>query len=154
MGVEVPGFSMTVDRKRRLKPAKRSVDRLKEKVKDIFRRGRGRSVAHTIAALNPILRGWANYYRICEVTRIFEDVDAWIRRKLRDILWRQWKRPKCRRRNLMKYGLDAESARVSSGNGRGPWWNAGSKHMNIAFTKESFAKLGLISLSNVVTTFD
>jgi Group II intron, maturase-specific domain. len=80
---------MTVDRKRRLKPAQRSVDRLKDKLRELCRKGRGRSVTKTIAALNPILRGWSNYYRICEVVRMFEELDGWIRRKLRCILWRQ-----------------------------------------------------------------
>lgn len=142
---------MTVDRKRRLKPAKRSVDRMKDKLRDLFRKGRGRSVAKTIAELNPILRGWANYYRICEVPRVFKELDGWIRRRLRDILWRQWKRGPTRYRNLVRYGLDPETARISTGNGRGPWWNAGAAHMNRAIPSERFSRWGLISLLDIVT---
>ena len=142
---------MTVDRKRRLKPAKRSVDRLKEKLRELFRKGRGRSVAKTIAALDPILRGWANYYRICEVTRVFEELDGWIRRKLRCILWRQWKGGKTRYRYLIRYGIDPETARKSAGNGRGPWWNAGASHMSRAFPIERFQQWGLVSLLSIVS---
>ena len=144
------GFSMTADRKRRLKPAKRSTDRIKEKLRDLFRKGRGRSVANTIALLNPILRGWANYYRICEVVRIFEELDGWVRRKLRGILWRQWKRGKTRYRRLIRYGLDPVTARKSAGNGRGPWWNAGARHMSFAIPNERLSHWGLVSLLSIV----
>jgi RNA-directed DNA polymerase len=143
---------MTVDRKRRLKPAKRSVDRMKDKLREILRTGRGRSVAKTIAVLNPVLRGWANYYRICDVTSVFDELDGWIRRRLRNILWRQWKRGCTRYRNLIRYGIAPESARESVGNGRGPWWNAGTANMNLAISKERFARWGLVSLLIIVQT--
>ncbi|MFD2196944.1 hypothetical protein ACFSM3_03700 [Halomonas beimenensis] len=50
-------------------------------------------------------------------------MDGWIRRRLRCVSWRQWKRPRARRRKLLALGLDAQRARKSAGNGRGPWWN-------------------------------
>ncbi|MFC4974825.1 group II intron maturase-specific domain-containing protein [Halomonas beimenensis] len=52
-----------------------------------------------------------------------EALDGWIRRRLRCVSWRQWKRPRARRRKLLALGLDAQRARKSAGNGRGPWWN-------------------------------
>ena len=149
--VKYLGFSMTVDRKRRLKPAKRSVDRLKEKIRELMRKGRGCSVAKTIAALNPILRGWANYFKICEVTKVFEELDGWIRRKVRAILWRQWKRGETRFRYLLRYGLDPETAKRSASNGRGPWWNAGAAHMNRAISVKRFQQWGLMSLLDIVS---
>ena len=75
-----------------------------------------------------------------------EGLDGWLRRKLRCILWRQWKRPYTRARNLMKRGLTEERAWKSATNGRGPWWNAGASHMNDAFRKSFFDQLGLVSL--------
>ena len=77
---------------------------------------------------------------------VFEELDEWIRRKLRCIKWRQWKRPYTRAKNLMKRGLDEARAWKSATNGRGPWWNAGATHMNAAFTKAYFDKMGLVSL--------
>jgi RNA-directed DNA polymerase len=62
----------------------------------------------------------------------FEQLDEWIRRKLRAVYWRQWKRPRTRYRELQRRGIDPERARLSAGNGRGPWWNAGASHMNQA----------------------
>ena len=80
-----------------------------------------------------MLRGWVDYFKLAEVKNVFEELDGWMRRKLRCILWRQWKRPYTRRQKLMKRGLDEERAWHSATNGHGPWWNAGASHMNEAF---------------------
>ncbi|WSH66574.1 hypothetical protein U8Q05_09040 [Rhizobium ruizarguesonis] len=71
---------------------------------------------------------------------------GWLRRRLRRILWRQWKRPASRFTRLMQRGLTAQRAHDSASNGRGPWWNAGASHMNDAFRKLFFDQLGLITL--------
>src|SRR5205807_135818 len=81
-----------------------SVGRLRDKLRATFRRGRGRALARTVADLTPILRGWANYFRLAQVKGTFEDLDGWIRRKLRCILWRQWKRPYTRVKPLKQRG--------------------------------------------------
>ena len=140
------GYSMTVGRQPRLKPAAASIDRLKNKLRELLRRGRGRSLSRVIEQLTPILRGWINYFGLADVKGIFQQLDAWLRRKLRCILWRQWKRPRTRAKNLMKRGLAEIRAWKSAYNGRGPWWNAGASHMNEAFPKTYFDRCGLISL--------
>ena len=99
-----------------------------------------------IATLNVKLRGWFEYFRLSEVRIVFESLDEWLRRKLRCVLWRQWKRPATRRRKLMQRGLDGDRAWKSASNGRGAWWNAGAPHMNDAFRKAEFTRLGLVSL--------
>ena len=147
------GYSMTSERKPRLKPAEKSVARLKANLKDAFRRGRGRSLAQTIATISPILRGWGQYFKLAGVKRIFEELDGWIRRRLRCLLWRQWKRPRIRYLNLIKRGLEAAFARKSTGNGRGPWWNAGTSQMKIAFPKKYFDSYGLVSLLGLALSF-
>jgi RNA-directed DNA polymerase len=103
-------------------------------------------MAHTIKDLVPILRGWITYFRLAQVKGTFEDLDGWLRRKMRCILWRQWKRPRTRATKLRQRGLEEARTRQSASNGRGPWWNAGASHMNDAFRKGYFDKLGLISL--------
>ncbi|MEA1677629.1 group II intron reverse transcriptase/maturase [Nitrospirillum sp. BR 11163] len=140
------GYSVTVHKQPRLKVAAKSVDRLRDKLRGLFRAGRGRSLAYTIETLAPILRGWTAYFRLAEVKGTFEDLDGWLRRKLRCILWRQWKRPRTRATNLMRRGLDEARAWASACNGRGPWWNAGASHMNDAYRKSFFDTLGLPSL--------
>jgi RNA-directed DNA polymerase len=140
------GFSVTAHRESRLRIAPASVQRLMQKVRDLMRTGRGRSVAHTIEDLNPLLRGWINYFRLTESKGVLEELDGWVRRRLRCLLWRQWKRPRTRASKLRALGLDAERARLSAGNGHGPWWNAAASHMNQALPASYFTRKGLVSL--------
>ena len=140
------GYTMTWHKQPRLKVAPESIRRLKAKVRTIFREGRGRSLSQVIKDLNQLLRGWMQYFRLAEVKGVFEELDGWLRRKLRCLLWRHWKRPRTRMKELMKRGLEKLRAWKSSVNGRGAWWNAGASHMNEAFPKSYFDRLGLISL--------
>ena len=140
------GYSLTFHKAPRLKVADESVKRLKSKVKERLRRGRGQSLSKTIAELTPLLRGWLNYFRLAQVKGVFEDLDKWLRHRLRCLLWRQWKRTYTRAKNLMRRGLERERAWLSATNGRGPWWNAGASHMNQAYPKRFFDDRGLVSL--------
>jgi group II intron reverse transcriptase/maturase len=141
-------YSMTWHRKPRLTVAKKAVSRLKANLKKIFRQGRGKRIQTTIKELVPKLRGWIIYFRHSEIKGVFDELDGWLRRKLRRILWKQWKRPYTRAKNLMRRGLSEATAWRSATNGRGPWWNAGASHMNKAIPKSYFDKLGLVSLMN------
>jgi RNA-directed DNA polymerase len=140
------GYSMTWHKQPRLKVAPESIRRLKAKVRTIFREGRGRSLPQVIKDLNQLLRGWISYFRLAEVKGVLEELDSWLRRKLRCLLWRHWKRSRTRMKELMKRGLEKLRAWKSSVNGRGAWWNAGASHMNEAFPRSYFDRLGLISL--------
>lgn len=147
------GYSMTWHKRPRLKVGYGPIKRLKAKVKALLRMGRGRSISHTIERLKPILRGWFNYFRLAEVKNIFEELDGWLRRKLRCIIWRHWRRPRTRAKNLIKRGLDEVTARLSAGNGRGAWWNAGAPHMNYAFPKRYFDNLGMYSFVDNLSAY-
>ena len=144
------GYSMTWHQRPKLRIAAVSLGKLTEKVKALLRGARGRNLETTIQTLNPVLRGWAAYFKLAETKRALEEQDGWIRHKLRCVLWRQWKRPYARARNLMQRGLTEERAWRSAANGRGPWWNASASHMNAAFPKSWFDRLGLVSLLDTV----
>jgi RNA-directed DNA polymerase len=141
---------MTWHQRPKLRIAALSLGKLTEKVKALLRGARGRSLAATIQTLNPVLRGWAAYFKLAETKRALEERDGWVRHKLRCILWRQWKRPETRMRNLMQRGLTKQRAWCSASNGRGPWWNASASHMHAAFPKSWFDTLGLVSLLDTV----
>jgi len=140
------GYSMTADKEPRLKVSPEAEKRLKSKLKEKLRRGRGRNIGRTIQDMRRLLIGWSNYFKLAEVKSTFEKLDQWTRRRLRCILWRQWKRSYTRAKKLMGRGLPEERAWKSATNGRGPWWNAGASHMNHAFPKSYFDRLGLVSL--------
>ena len=144
------GYSVTSNTYPRLKVDAASVQRMRLKLKEQFRQGRGRNTQRFVKELRPALIGWANYFSLAEVKGTFEELDGWIRRRLRCIIWRQWKRPSTRERNLKKQGLAEVQAWKSANNGRGPWWNSGARHMNEAFPKKYFDKLGLVSLLDQV----
>ena len=140
------GYGMTYHRTPKLKVGEKALDRIKAKIREISRKGRGRNLKRVIEEITPILRGWSNYFKLSEVKKPFEELDGWIRRKLRCILWRQWKRPFTRMKKLMQRGLSEARAWRSALNKRGPWWNSGASHMNQAFDTSYFTKLGLLSL--------
>jgi len=140
------GYSMTTHYKPKLKAAPQTVKRFKAKLREIFRRGRGRNIRRVIAEINAVTVGWVNYFRLALVRGIFEELDQWIRRKLRCILWRQWKKPRSRARKMISLGLEQVRAFTSAFNGRGPWWNAGASHMNACVTTGWLHKQGLVSL--------
>jgi RNA-directed DNA polymerase len=140
------GYTVTWHREAKLRVAPKSVRRLKDKLRQLLRAGRGRNLRRVIEELKPVIRGWVAYFRMVEVKASFEELDQWLRRKLRCILWRQWKRPKTRLKKLVERGIDKDRAAKSASNGHGPWWNAGASHMNEAVPTRVFRKLGLVSL--------
>ena len=140
------GYSLTWHKAPKLKIAPTSLQRLHDKIREVLKGASGRSLTKVIDELNPTLRGWMVYYKLTETKQALEELDGWIRRKLRCMLWRQWKRPYTRAKNLMKAGLAEERAFRSAFNQRGPWWNSGASHMNQAFPKSFFDRLGLVSL--------
>ena len=141
------GYSFSWHRKARMRVAKASIKRFKSNLKVLFRKGRGRNLQRFIQQdLNPVIRGWINYFRLSEFAGFAEQLDQWLRRHLRCILWRQWKRPWKRFQRLLKLGLSEERAARSAFNQRGPWFIAGASHMNQALPRRYFDQFGLICM--------
>jgi len=103
------GYSVTAHRQPKLRIATASVQRLRQRIPEQLRRGRGRSPAHTIEVLNPLQRGWLGYFQHAQ-GRAIETLDEW-RRRLRCLLWRQRKRPATRARKLRHLGLAEDRVR-------------------------------------------
>lgn len=141
------GFTFSRERKCNVRIAPKSIMKLRKNLKVLFRKGKGRNLKRFIKDdLNPAIRGWINYFRITDTKVFAEKLDEWIRRRLRLILWKQWKRPWTRYQKLLKCGINEERARQSAFNKRGPWFNSGASHMNQAFRKRFFECTGLESI--------
>ena len=140
------GYTVTVNKQPRLKPAPESVKRAKAKIRQIARRGRGRNIRRVIEDINLFTRGWFGYFRMSEVKQTFHVLDQWIRHRLRKILWLQWKTPRNRAKMLRRFGAWPEMVKQATSNGRGPWWNACASHMHAAITNERLFEWGLQSL--------
>jgi group II intron reverse transcriptase/maturase len=137
------GYSMTWHKK----------PKLTEKIRKTLREARGGNLKRAIERLNPILRGWVAYFRLTEVKGMLEELDGWIRHKLRALLWRHWKRTYPRAKHLMRAGLSKVRAWQSATNGHGPWWNGGASHMHAAYPKSWFDRMGLVSLLEMQQRF-
>lgn len=140
------GYTVTTQFSPRLKPAPEALKRAKDRIRQIMHRGRGRNIRKVIEEINRFTRGWVGYFRLATVKHAFDLLDQWIRRRLRKILWEQWKKPKTRYRKLVALGIEASRARKATATGRGAWWNAGASHMHAAVNNRLLAAWGLLNL--------
>jgi RNA-directed DNA polymerase len=141
------GFSFTVnlDPKRRLAPE--TVRRLRRRVRKLTRRTRGVSVEQMVADLNRYLRGWRGYFGYCETPSVLEDLDSWIRRRLRAVYWKQWKRGRRRYAALRALGATRDQAATSAGSSHGPWRMSRTPTLNLALPNAYWDSLGLVRLA-------
>ena len=144
------GYGMSWHQQPRLRVATMSLSRLRGRLRELLRGARSCKMANIIERVNPVLRGWASYFKLSQSKHPLEELDGWVRHKLRCAIWRQWKQPPTRVRSLMRLGLSEERARKSAFNGRGPWWNSGAQHMNHALPKKLWERLGLISILDTI----
>jgi RNA-directed DNA polymerase len=136
------GFSFTPGGlKRRIAP--KAIARFKHKVRGLTGRTRGISIEQMTKELAHYLRGWKAYFGFCETSKVLSILDQWLRRRLRAIVWKQWKRGKVRYRALCARGVGRELAAQTAGSSHGPWRIANSPALNIAFPLAYFDSLGL-----------
>jgi RNA-directed DNA polymerase len=144
---EVKFLGMTLNN-RRTKPAIllhwKSVERMKQKVREITSRSRGRSLAQVIVELNEYLRGWWQYFGITESMYRLSRIDSWIRRRLRSIVWKQWRNRRTRVRNLAKLGIGKDAALKTGCARKGCWRMSQVKWVMIALPNLYFRRRGLI----------
>ena len=144
------GYGMSWHQQPKLRVATLSLRRLRDRLRELMRNAEGRRLSSTVERLNPVLRGWSSYFKLSQSKRPLEEIDGWVRRKLRCVIWRQWKQPFTRARNLKRLGLAEARACKSAFNGRGPWWNSGAPHMNQALPKKLWDRLGLVSILDTI----
>ncbi len=122
---------------------KKTLKRFKERVRELTDRNCGKSMAQIIYKLNLYLKGWGNYYSLCEARHLFKSLNGWIIRRLRCLLWKQWKNPRTKARNLLKCGISHKHA-VFCGNARKKHWRMSRvKWVIIALPNNYFLDLGL-----------
>lgn len=144
------GFSFT---NRKEKPAIRPAPQVLKRCKDTLRRltwrWKGQSMGSTLTRLNEYARGWVGYFSLAETPSPFEELDEWVRRRLRAILWHQWKKPKARAHNLIRLGIQPELAWQWAYSGKGTWRMAGSAPLQRALDNAYWRAQGLVSLAEI-----
>jgi RNA-directed DNA polymerase len=145
------GFTLTEETEPRRCIADKAVTRFKDRVRHLTGRNRGVSLPRMIAELNPLLRGWAGYFRLSQM-RELPSLDGWVRRRLRCAAWIQWKTRPRRFDALRQLGLSRRTAFTAVMNPRGPWRVSTNEALHRGFSKARFRSLGLVSMADSVRT--
>jgi RNA-directed DNA polymerase len=137
------GFSISNAREPKRRIAAKALVRFKRKVRELTQRTRGISIEQMTKQLSGYLRGWKSYFGFCETPSVLETLDQWIRRRLRSVIWKQWKRGTLRFAELCALGVSKNLAAKTAGSAHGPWRIANSPALNIAFPSACFEALGV-----------
>lgn len=123
--------------------------RFQERVRELTRRTRGVSLTQMVTELSCYLTGWRGYFGFCETPSVLRDLDAWVRRRLRCVVWKQWKRGRKRFAELRKRGVGKSLAAQTAGSTHGAWRISRSPALSLALPNAAFASFGLPSLWSV-----
>lgn len=104
-----------------------------------------------IAALNTFIRGWCGYFALARTSSVFGDLDSWLRRRLRQVRWKEWKRWTARRRNLVALGIPEAKARQWASSRKGCWPLSRSPVLTRALPNSYWMDLGLRGFTHAVT---
>src|SRR6266478_5463405 len=127
--------------------APKALRRFKDRVREITRRNRGVSMKCMVEELSAFLRGWRAYFGFCQTPEVFDSLDGWVRRRLRAVQWKQWRRPQRRCAELLKRGVSWVTAVTTAASSHGPWHLARSQAVQVALPNAHFDSLGLFRLS-------
>src|ERR1700693_3192838 len=136
------GFSISNDGSER-RVAPKALDKFKDRIREITCRTRGISLQQMIADLTPYLIGWRGYFGFCQTPRVLTNLEAWIRRRLRLYLWRQWRNGPNRFKELRRRGVPKFNAAVAAGSPTGFWRMSGHPAVQQALRNHYFDSLGL-----------
>jgi RNA-directed DNA polymerase len=126
----------------RIRVATKSLQRFRQRLRRLTRRTRSGKLEDIIRGVNQYLRGWIGYFRLAETPSVFEDLDSWIRRRLRQMVWKRWKRGRTRYRKLVALGVPRERAALGAV-GTSPWRMSRTPVVNEALSNAYWRKLGL-----------
>jgi RNA-directed DNA polymerase len=145
--VKFLGFSFTNGQEPKRRIAPKALTRFKERVREETRRTRSVSITHLVADLSRYLRGWHGYFAYCETPSVLGSLDSWVRRRLRSVVWKQWKRGRVRFRELRQRGVGNELAAKTAGSCHGPWRLSKSPALSYALPNAYWVSLGLPTLA-------
>jgi len=141
------GFSFTSGRAPRRRIAPKAIGRFKKRVRTLTRRTRGVSIERMAEELARYLRGWLGYFGYCQTPSVLEALDGWLRRRLRSVLWKQWKRGTVRFAQRRQRGVRCDLAAEAAGSAHGPWRLANSPVLALALPNAYFDSLGIPRLT-------
>ena len=148
--VKFLGYGFYIYRgKGRLRIHPKSVRKFKEKIRIVTGRSNGMGIDERKSRLNSIVRGWMNYFKLADAKQLLQGLDEWIRRRIRMVTWKRWKKIRTRFRNLMKAGLDKGKAWEFANSRKGYWRVAGSPILSRAIPNVFLKRAGYLSLMEI-----
>src|SRR5215469_15742588 len=126
------GFSFTSEREPRRRIAPKAIARFKQRIREQTWRTRGISLRQMVKDIATSLRGWLGYFGDCQTPSVLQTLEAWLRRRLRSVVWKQWKRGRTRFRELCQRGIGKDLAAQTAGSPHGPWRLANSPALSVA----------------------
>ena len=130
----------------RRRVANKALGAMKDRVRELTARSRGRSISQVATELRGFLAGWKEYFRLADTPRVLRELDEWVRHRLRALHLKQWKRGRTIYRELLARGMTGYQARRVAANGRRWWKNAGMA-IHIALPNRYFDELGVPRLA-------
>jgi RNA-directed DNA polymerase len=140
------GFRLVGGRQSKRSIAPVAIARFKDRIRELTRRTRGVTIQQMIERCNRYLIGWRGYFGFCQTPSVLKQLDSWIRRRLRSVVWKQWKRGKKRFAKLRKLGVNKDLAAQTAGSAHGPWRISRSPALSYALPNAYFDTLGLAKL--------
>lgn len=130
----------------KIRISKQSIQRMKQRVRELTSRKQSINMKDRLEKLNLYLVGWLGYYQLAETPTVFKEIDSWIRRRLRMIRWKEWKKIKTKQKNLTKLGIHKVKAWEWANSRLGYWRIAKSPILDRALDNHYWSKQGLKSL--------
>ncbi len=131
----------------RIRVAPKAIKRLKGQLRVLTGRSWRVSMDFRIGKLNRFITGWMAYFWLADSEPVFRSLDGWLRRRLRQVRWKEWKSTAAKRHNLRIRGISESSARKWAGSSKGYWRVAGSKVLQVSLPNAYWNRLGLLTLS-------
>ena len=153
-GLKYLGFGFYFDTRNhqfKAKPHVKSVAKFKARMKQLTCRSWGVSNAYKVQKLNELIRGWINYFKIGNMKYLCREMDKHIRYRLRMCIWKQWKTPQNRAKNLIKLGVNNDIAWTTAYTGNRIAYVCQRRVMNFAINKERLTRFGLVSMLDYYT---
>ena len=125
----------------------KSWKKFKSKLKDLSSRRSVQRIKPSLERIKVYARGWLNYYGIASMKNNIEDINGWLYHRIRMCIWKQWKRPRTKVRNLIKMGVPKDLAWQAGNSRRGDWYTTHTVAINMAMTKERLISSGFYDLS-------
>lgn len=131
------------------RPSKSAKQRFKSKIRKLTRRNRPGEFEEIIKEINQVTVGWINYYGISRMREFIIDIQKWLNHRLRQLIWKRWKKTRTKYRMLRKYGINHNDAMKLANSRKGYWRISRSQILHQAITKERLTKWGLKDISQL-----